>query len=133
MRGGCRTTCALEPVLIEEGGEGRMAELGLRQDRERRGLGLRVCARQAEEARLASCRCALSRLGSRAQTEIDAAPASGRRELEMRCLMQQHESFRLTAGTVPIPAEIRRWRAWPQRHAQIHKDAQRVAEIACSR
>src|ERR1700736_3974416 len=125
---------ALEPVLVEEGGERRLAELDFPQDAQQRGHRLLALARQTEYCRRRLGRVALAGLGAGAEAEIDASPARRRRELEMRRLMQQDIGLCVAARACAVPAEIFAWAAGPQPHAQAgEQTVSRAAMRPCQR
>src|SRR5438552_19197753 len=105
MRCGLLALGALDPVLIEEGGEPGLPKLDLPQDAEQRGHGLLALALEAEERGGAIGGPACAGLRSRAETEIDALAPRRRGELEMRDLVQEDIGLGLTAQRRSIPAE----------------------------
>ena len=118
MRGGFGPLGAFEPVLIEERGEGRLAELDFPEDTEERCPRFLGLARHTEEKLRRIRRFAVAGFGARAETEIDRVPAFGRCELEMRDLMQQHIGLGLAAKRAAAPAKIQQRATGKDRHAE---------------
>ena len=78
---------AFEPVLIEERGEGRLAELRLPDDAEQRRCRLIPITCQGGENCSARSGITIDGVGAGPEPEIDQPPALGRRQSKMSDLV----------------------------------------------
>src|SRR5258706_15281802 len=108
MARGPRATRTFEPILVEQGGEGGLAEFDLPQDAEQRGKRFLMLAGDAEQAGDAIRRCPIAGFGAGSQTEIDHAAARRGGKLEMRDLVEEDVGFGISTQRFAVPAEIER-------------------------
>ena len=124
---------ALEPVLVEEGSERRLAERAFPKDAEERGHRLFLLAGEEREPRRAfGCR-PVAGLGSRAKAEIDAPAAGGGGKLVMRHLVQQHIGFGVDAQRAAVPAYPAPRRSGPETEAEPARQTQSGAMMGFRR
>src|SRR5260370_14924538 len=93
MARGPRATRTFEPILVEQGGEGGLAEFDLPQDAEQRGKRFLMLAGDAKQAGGAIRRCPIAGFGAGSQTEIDHAAARRGGELAMGDLAEADVTF----------------------------------------
>src|SRR5262249_14836764 len=105
----CRGTgplAAFEPILIKEGGEGRLAELDLPEDAEQRGHCLLALAGDSEEALCPVRRRPTTGLRTSAEAEINEAAPFGRGELVVRDFVKEDVGLGIGAQASAVPREI---------------------------
>jgi len=124
MRGG-RTVEAFEPVLIEEGGERRLAESRLPDDPEQRGCRFVSFALQRREGCGALGCDAVDRVRTGSEPELDEPSPLGRSQRKMGDFVQDHVGLGRGRKRCSVPVEVGGGSLAIDRHAEGASDRER--------
>ena len=116
---------AFEPVLIEKGGQRRLAESRLPDDPEQRGRRFVGLALQGRQACSALGRNPIDRVGARSEPELDEPSPLGRSQHKMGNFVQDHICLRRRGECLPVPVKGARSPFGVDRHAEFAGQGER--------
>jgi hypothetical protein len=122
---GSRTVEPFEPILIQERGERRLAELRLPENPEQGGCNLVFLARQRGDNRCALGRVTIEGVGTGPEPELDQPSPFRRRQHEVGDFVQDHKSFGSTIQRRAVPVEAAPGSLGMDCHAEAAREGER--------